>query len=135
MKNTRELITDIRHMISPEELKEEAYKGIDFADYMKETMEKHGMKPKDLIINLNIEKSYLYQILKGRRAPGREFLIRFARFLQLNLDETQRLLKIAQRQSLYPRNKRDAAVIYAITHKLNLEEFDSFMDMLENGHE
>lgn len=50
----------------------------------------------------NMEKSYFYQILKGRRAPGLDFLIKLAFVLKLNLDETQRLLKIANRQPLYP---------------------------------
>lgn len=135
LKNTRELFTDIRHMKSPENLESEEYRQIDHVTYIKQLMEEHEVKPKDLIIRLNVERSYLYQILKGRRAPGRDFLLRFARLLQLNLEETQRLLKIAQRQPLYPRNKRDAAIIYAITHKLKLEEFDSFIESLENEYE
>ena len=47
MKNTRELITDIRHMISPENLESEEYKQIDHVAYIKQLMEEHAVKPKD----------------------------------------------------------------------------------------
>ena len=84
---------------------------------------------------MNMEKSYLYQILKGRRAPGREFLIHLSFLLKLNLDETQRLLKMANRQPLYPRLKKDAAVIYGITHKMDYEEYEELLQSLEHEQE
>lgn len=39
MKNTRELITNIRHMALPDGLITAAYKEISFVDYMKEIMD------------------------------------------------------------------------------------------------
>ena len=73
--------------------------------------------------------------MKGRRAPGREFLIHLSFLLKLNLDETQRLLKMANRQPLYPRLKKDAAVIYGITHKMDYEEYEELLQSLEHEQE
>lgn len=135
MKSTRELFSNIRHMPSPIGLEDEAYKDIDFPSYIKNIMEMHDVKPKDLIIKLNMEKSYLYQMLKAKRAPSRNFLINFSFLLKLNLSETQRLLKIAGRQPLYPRCRKDAAVIYAITHKMSYEDYEIFINALEREND
>lgn len=134
MRSTKELVTSIKRMLSPSELSDEEFSGIDFPTYMKQVMDEKNVKPRELIIQMNMEKSYFYQILKGRRAPGRDFLIKFAFLLRMNLDDTQRLLKIANRQPLYPRNKKDAAAIYAITHKLNYKRYEELLNSLEDDH-
>ena len=134
MRSTKELVTSIKRMLSPSELSDEEFSGIDFPTYMKQVMDEKNVKPRELIIQMNMEKSYFYQILKGRRAPGRDFLIKFAFLLLMNLDDTQRLLKIANRQPLYPRNKKDAAAIYAITHKLNYKRYEELLNSLEDDH-
>ena len=53
--------------------------------------------------------------------------------LQLDLEQTQRLLKIAQRNVLYPRVKTDAVAIFALEKKLNLEEYRELMDDIKRG--
>ena len=132
MRTTRELFTNIRRMASPKELDKEDFDDVDFPAYLQNVMNERGIKPSDLIVQMNMEKSYFYQILKGRRAPGREFLIHLSFLLKLNLDETQRLLKMANRQPLYPRLKKDAAVIYGITHKMDYEEYEELLQSLEH---
>lgn len=135
MRSTRELFTNIRRMSSPKELEKDDFDEMGFPTYLKAVMNERGIRPSDLIVQMNMEKSYFYQILKGRRAPGRDFLIHLSFLLKLNLDETQRLLKIAKRQPLYPRSKKDAAVIYAITHKMNYEKYEALIDSLEGEHD
>ena len=39
---------------------------------------------------------------------------------ELSLDETQELLKTAGKSILYPKVKRDAAIIYGISHQMNI---------------
>ena len=135
MRSTKELFTNIRRMSSPKGLTEEDYHEIEFPSYMKSIMDERGIKPSELIVQMNMEKSYFYQILKGRRAPGRDFLIHLSFLLKLNLDETQRLLKIANRPPLYPRIRKDAAVIYAITHKMTYEKYEALIASLEEEHD
>ena len=83
MRTTRELFTNIRRMESPKELDKEDFDDVDFPAYLKNVMNERGIKPSDLIVQMNMEKSYFYQILKGRRAPGREFLIHLSFLLKL----------------------------------------------------
>lgn len=135
MRSTRELFTNIRRMSSPKELEKDDFDEIGFPTYLKAVMNERGIRPSDLIVQMNMEKSYFYQILKGRRAPGRDFLIHLSFLLKLNLDETQRLLKIANRPPLYPRIRKDAAVIYAITHKMTYEKYEALIASLEEEHD
>lgn len=67
-----------------------------------------------------LSRSFSYQIFSGSRIPGRDIIIRIALVLKISLDETQRLLKLADRGALYPKVKRDAIIIYAINNSLEL---------------
>lgn len=74
-----------------------------------------------------MERSYTYHILKGRRKPTRNFLIRIAFLCQLSVDETQKLLTAGNRPILYPRNRFDAAVLYCLQHSLKEEELNELL--------
>lgn len=69
-------------------------------------------------------KAFVYQIFGGIRKPGREILLRIAFAIGLPLDETQKLLALGRRGSLYPRMRRDFVIIYALQHGFTLEQAD-----------
>lgn len=69
-------------------------------------------------------KVFVYQIFKGVRNPGRNMLLCMAFALKLNLEQTQKLLALAQRGMLYPRIRRDVAIIFALQHRYTLTEVD-----------
>lgn len=75
----------------------------------------------------DISKSYGYQVLRGERIPGRDILLRTALFLKLNLKETQRLLAVGGCGALYPKIRRDAAVIFALNQKMSLLETEDLL--------
>ena len=47
--------------------------------------------------------------------------------LEFTEEETQRLLKLAGRPVLYARNKRDAALLYSLTHRLTLAQAEELL--------
>lgn len=71
-----------------------------------------------------LSRSFAYQIFSGDRVPGRNIILRIALALELSLDDTQRLLKLADRGALYPKIKRDAVIIYGINNRLGLYKTD-----------
>lgn len=81
----------------------------------------------DLIRALNVERSYGYQLLNGKRIPTRDQLIKIGLFLKLDYDEVQRLLKTAKKDILYARDMTDAKVIYAVEHNL---EYDAACEFI-----
>lgn len=51
------------------------------------------------------------------RAPTREQLIRFCLHAGASPEETQRLLRVARRQELYPRVRRDAVILFCLRER------------------
>lgn len=65
----------------------------------------------------------IFQLLNGTRsARRRDYYIRLALALGLDLAETQRMLKLLKKGLLYPLKKRDAALIYCIDRAFTLEQ-------------
>ena len=65
---------------------------------------------------------YLHQVFAGRRNPSRSRVLCICFGLNATLDETQELLKQCSLAQLYPREKRDAIVIYGLLHGMSLFE-------------
>ena len=63
---------------------------------------------------------YLHQVFAGRRKPSRSRLLCLCFGLNATLDETQELLKQCGLAQLYPKNKRDAIILYGLLHSQDL---------------
>ncbi|MPM47339.1 hypothetical protein SDC9_94048 [bioreactor metagenome] len=92
--------------------------------------EERGLKKDTVIKNAGIERTYGYQIFNGTRKPSRDKVLQIALAMRLNMDETQKLLRIADKSLLYPRLKRDAAVIYCVVHGLGCMSAQNLLDEL-----
>ncbi len=99
----------------------------EFHEYIDRIMKREKMSKTKLIKRTNIEKSYIYQILNGRRNPSRDKIIRIALAMELELDETQKLLTIGNKSILYPKRRRDAALICCIKNKYTLTKTQEFL--------
>lgn len=97
------------------------------SDYIKKKMTEKSVSTKELIIKTTLSQSHIYQILGGSRAPRRDVLISIALALSLSLEETQRLLMLGQAGALYPKVRRDAAIICCIEQRLDLIETNEFL--------
>ena len=97
------------------------------SDYIKQKMSEKDITVKDLIIKTALSQSHIYQILGGARAAGRDVLLNIALALSLTLEETQRLLLLGQMGALYPKVRRDAAIICCIEQRLGLIETNEFL--------
>lgn len=100
------------------------------ARVLRELLGQAGLSASEWIAGADISKSYGYQILRGERMPGRDILLRTALTLQLSLKETQRLLAVGSCGALYPKVRRDAAVIFALNQKMTLLETEDLLSSL-----
>lgn len=97
------------------------------ADYINDLINKKMLKKVDVVKKSGINNIYAYQILSGLKKPSRDKLIQLAFGMQLNLDETQRLLKIGGGSALYPRCKRDSVIIYSINNGKSVFDCDEIL--------
>lgn len=100
------------------------------ADYLTLLLGRYQLTKQAVISAANLERSNGYQIFNGYRTPRRNALLRIALGMHLTLEETQYLLKIALRGELYPRTRRDAAIIYCIQHKFSLIDAEIMLEQL-----
>ena len=67
---------------------------------------------------------YLYQIFSGERTPSRDRAICLCFGLSATLEETQDILKRNGLAQLYVKNRRDAIIVYGLTHDMELTEIN-----------
>lgn len=131
MRSTKELEQEIRMCPNPAVLAGGDYVMPPISEYLATLLETQGITVREVIRACNLERSYGYQMFNGNRRPTRNILLALALVLHLPEAETQRLLKIGGRKPLYARNRRDAAVLYALTHGLELERTDELLHSLD----
>ncbi|MBP9040436.1 MAG: helix-turn-helix transcriptional regulator [Anaerolineaceae bacterium] len=102
-----------------------------FHVYINHLCQALGLVPEQVIKRAGIERTYGHQIFNGTRRPSRDKVIQLAFGLQLDFEGTQELLRAAQKSLLYPRFKRDAAIIYCLQHKKDVMETQSVLQVLD----
>lgn len=122
MKSTRSLERAIHSSASPDLLSEEDFSLPELSEYLRELLCRQGVPLKDMIRRCNLDRSYGYQLFNGTRRPTRNTLMIFSLELGLQDREVQRLFQLAGRAPLYARCRRDAAVLYGLSHQLSPAE-------------
>lgn len=64
------------------------------------------------------------QVFSGRRTPSRDRLLCLCIGLGASTEETQSLLQQAHHAPLYARDKRDAVLLFGLSHSLTLPEIN-----------
>ena len=92
---------------------------------VKETMDS------TLIELSGIERSYYYQIMKGKRHPSRDKILRLCIGAGLTLRETTRALELSENAPLYPKSRRDIIITVAINQSATV--IDTNLLLFEYG--
>lgn len=85
--------------------------------YIGKMIEEKNMTNAEVIARSGIQVNYAYQILSGQKKPSRDKVIALCFGMRLSVDETQTLLKYGGYARLYPRNKRDSVIIFALQNR------------------
>jgi len=139
MKSTDELLNEIKstkNILDYMEHNQEEMHLNTLAEALDAWTAKKDLSTADVIKKSNLNSSYVYQIFRGKKYPSRDKVIALAFGLALNADETQKLLKQAGYRELYPRDKRDALLLFAINQKMNIIDanevlYDHEIEVLE----
>lgn len=92
----------------------------DFTQCLSRYMRERGMNATQLGEAALLSRSFAYQLCSGERRPSRDIILRLALVLELSVDQTQALLRTAQRGALYPRVTRDAVIIFALRSHMGI---------------
>lgn len=81
-----------------------------------------GLKRSVVVREAGINETFGYQIFTGARRASRDNLLKLAFAMGCSLRETNRLLQAGGANELYCKNRRDAIVIFAISHGYTLQK-------------
>ena len=94
------------------------------AELLNRLFERKNISKASLAKQAGMSEIYLHQIFAGRRNPSRNRLLCLCFGLDASVEETQELLKLCGCAQLYPKNKRDAIILFGITHGKDLFEIN-----------
>ena len=93
------------------------------SEYLCELLDEKSLKRSDVVVRTGLDKAYVYQIFAGnKKNPSRDKLITIAFGMKLNEEETQRVLQLSGHRELWPKDERDALLLFAIQRGMSLEE-------------
>ena len=101
---------------------EEKFNRGDCQGLLAEMFEKRDMTKANLAKRAGMSNVYLHQVFSGRRNPSRNRMLCICIGMEASLEEAQELLKRSGMGLLYPKDRRDAIIIYGLLHKQSLFE-------------
>ena len=126
-----------------DELMKQLTQNADLEKYIKENEESFVNAPLSDILNrfvkekkivkskalkrAEINEIYGYQIFSGKRIPSRDKLIALCIGMELDLEETQSVLKCSGFAQLYPKSKRDSIIISGIEKGQSVFEINGLL--------
>ncbi|MCR5432580.1 MAG: hypothetical protein K6E95_08480 [Lachnospiraceae bacterium] len=99
---------------------ERSFLMLSFSEYLNLWCKKNLEVPEHVIIRAGLEKSYGHQLFSGKRNPSRDTVLLLSIAMNADYKQAQEMLRIAGKSQLYPRIKRDAAIIYCLTNHKSL---------------
>lgn len=106
---------------------DEEFAEISLCQYLEELCRDKNVVAERVINAAAIDRTYGHQLFNGTRKPSRDKAIQLAFGFGLSVEETQRLLHAADKGALYPRIKRDAAIIFALSKGMSFMEAQDFL--------
>lgn len=97
------------------------------ADLLEQLLAKKGLKKAQVIKSSELSEVYGYQIFSGIRVPERKKLLCLAVGMELNIDETQQLLKCAGYSQLYVKLPFDSVVLYGLCKGLSVVQINELL--------
>ncbi|MCR5148088.1 MAG: helix-turn-helix transcriptional regulator [Eubacterium sp.] len=95
-----------------------------FHIYFCSILDSRGIDKKELVKRLNLSRTYIYQMLNGTRLPGRDNTLALCVSGTFDLTETNHCLTLIKASALYPKDTRDAVIIYGINNKLSIDDLN-----------
>lgn len=104
-------------------------------EYLEALLKKYKVKKSEIFQRAGlVGNNYGYEIFNGaKKQPSRDILIQICIAFPLSVEEAQQVLRKAGKAILYPRDKRDAFILFALKRQMTLDELND--KLFENGIE
>lgn len=123
MKNTDDLRQELMESPDLDQFltdNQEDFDGGRIGEMLNAMFQKHRISKAALARLSGMSEVYLHQVFAGRRNPSRSRLLCLCFGLDATVEETQLLLKHCGHAQLYPKNRRDAIILYGLANNMDL---------------
>ena len=93
-------------------------------EYLEQLLVEKGLERAKVVRKAGLDATYGYQIFMGQRKPTRDKVLQIVFALECTLQEANRTLQAAGHNELYCKNRRDAIIIFCLSHGHTLQETD-----------
>ncbi len=119
---TEELLDELIDSASPEDVVDKyRFDDSSLSDCLQKLANAKGISRAEAIRRADLNNTFGYQVFVGQRGASRNKVLQLAFALECDLHDANRLLQAAGASSLYCKNRRDAIIIFCITHGLSLQ--------------
>lgn len=93
------------------------------AEYLQQLLDKKGLQRSRVVRMADLNATYGYEIFQGMsRKPSRDKVLQIIFAMALTLREANRVLTLAGVSALYPKNRRDAIIIFCLDRGSSLQK-------------
>ena len=107
--------------------------GLSLVSYVDGFLAQRKMSRYRMFRRADIPTSFGYEMLNGSRQPNRNTLLRIAFFLGMGIEQTQKMLNLAESNLLYPRRLRDSVILFSLREKHSIVQVNAALE--EHGLE
>lgn len=99
------------------------------SEYLKSLLQKYGIEKSDVFKRAEMtDTNYGYELFRSdTKKPSRDKLIRICIGFPLSIEETQNVLRYGKVRPLYPRDERDAYILFAINKNYTLGQLNDIL--------
>ena len=131
-KTTEELVNelvatpDIREFLAENE---DNIESLSLSEYLKQLLEKYKLDKSQVFHRAKMnENNYGYELFRDdSKKPSRDKLIRLCFGFPLTIEEATRVLRCGKVRPLYPRDQRDAYVIFALKNRYTIDKLNDLL--------
>lgn len=105
---------------------QEEFLNISLHEHLKKLLLQTHLKVSQ-VVERSYKGEYVYQVFRGIKNPGRDIMLCIALAMELNLEETGLLLRIARMPLLDARNRRDSIIIFAVNRNLTVPDTNDIL--------
>ena len=102
---------------------------LSLSEYLRELLNKYGYDKSEVFKRSGMsDTNYGYELFRNDdKKASREKLIRLCIGFPLSVDEAQKVLRYGKVRPLYPRDERDAYILFVLNKKYSLDEINDLL--------
>jgi len=96
-------------------------------ELLNQLFQSYSIKKAEFIYRSCFSRSYVYEVFSGKKIPSRDRLLMIILILNASVEEANKLLQSSSYHSLYPKDLRDAILLFGIQQKMSVQRVNDIL--------